>query len=136
MLIFKPLYLWFIYTCKIYLCFLNCQYLVHYIKLLIYFKFSTVQFSSFGQLCLTLCDPMNCSTLGLPVHHQLLEPTQTHVHWVGDAIQPTHPLSSLSPPALKLSQHQGLSNELAHLRGGGYKMQEPRGVLKSRTVFF
>ena len=108
MLIFKPLYLWFIYTCKIYLCFLNCQYLVHYIKLLIYFKFSTVQFSSFGQLCLTLCDPMNCSTLGLPVHHQLLEPTQTHVHWVGDAIQPTHPLSSPSPPALKLSQHQGL----------------------------
>ena len=51
---------------------------------------------------------MNCSTPGLPVHHQLLEFTQTHVHWVGDAIQPSHPLSSSSPPALNLSQHQGL----------------------------
>ena len=51
---------------------------------------------------------MNCSTPGLPVHHQLLEPTQTHVHWVSDAIQPSHPLSSPSPPALNLSQHQGL----------------------------
>ena len=55
-----------------------------------------------------LCDPMNCSTPGLPVHHQLLEFTQTHVHWVGDAIQPSHPLSSPSPPTLNLSQHQGL----------------------------
>ena len=51
---------------------------------------------------------MNCSTSGLPVHHQLLESTQTHVHWVGDAIQPSHSLSSPSPPALNLSQHQGL----------------------------
>ena len=66
------------------------------------------QFSSVAQLCLTLCDAMNHSTPGLPVHHQLLESTQTHVHWVGDAIQPSHPLSSLSPPALNLSQHQGL----------------------------
>jgi len=57
----------------------------------------------------TLCDPMDCSTLGLPVHHQLLEFTQTHVYWVGDAIQPSHPLSSPSPPAFSLSQHQGLS---------------------------
>ena len=64
-------------------------------------------FSSVAQSCLTLCDPMNCSTPGLPVHHQLLESTQTHVHWVGDAIQPFHPLSSPSPPALNLSQHQG-----------------------------
>ena len=55
-----------------------------------------------------LCDPMECSTPGLPVHHQLPELTQTHVHWVGDAIQPSHPLSSPSPPALNLSQHQGL----------------------------
>jgi len=55
-----------------------------------------------------LCDPMDCSTLGLPVHHQLPEFTQTHVHWVGDAIQPSHPLSSLSPPAFNLSLHQGL----------------------------
>ena len=55
-------------------------------------SFSSVQFSSVTQLCLTLCDPMNCSTPGLPVHHQLPEFTQTHVHWVGDAIQPSHPL--------------------------------------------
>ena len=54
------------------------------------------------------CNPMNCSMPGLPVHHQLLESTQTHVHWFGDAIQPTHPLLSPSPPAPSLSQHQGL----------------------------
>ena len=66
------------------------------------------QFSSISQSCLTLCNPMDCSTPGLPVHHQLLELTQTHVHWVGDAIQPSHPLSSPSPPAFNLSQHQGL----------------------------
>ena len=55
-----------------------------------------------------LCDPMDCSISGLPVHNQLPQFTQTHVHWVGDAIQPSHPLSSPSPPALKLSQHQGI----------------------------
>ena len=60
------------------------------------------------QSCPTLCNLMNCSTPGLPVHHQLLELTQTHVHAVGDAIQPSHPLSSPSPPAFNLSQHQGL----------------------------
>ena len=68
----------------------------------------SVQFSSVTQSCPALCDPMNHSTPGLPVHHQLPESTQTHVHWVGDAIQPSHPLSSPSPPALNLSQHQGL----------------------------
>ena len=67
-----------------------------------------VQFSSVAQSCPTLCDPMDCSTPGLPVHHQLLVPTQTHVHWVSDAIQPSHPLSSPSPPALNLSQPQPL----------------------------
>ena len=67
-----------------------------------------VHFSSVAQSCLTLCDPMNRSTPGLPVHHQLLEFTQTHVHWIGDAIQPSYPLSSPSPPVLNLSQHQGL----------------------------
>ena len=67
-----------------------------------------VQFSSVTQSCPTLCYPMNCSTLGLPVHPQLLEFTQTHVHWVGDAIQSSHPLSSPSPPAFNLSQHQCL----------------------------
>ena len=67
------------------------------------------RFSSVAQSCPTLCDPMDCSTPGLPVHHQFLEFTQTHVHWVGDAIQPSHPLSSPSPSTLNLSQHQGLS---------------------------
>ena len=62
--------------------------------------------SSVAQLCPTLCDPMNCSTPGLPVHYQLPEFTQTHMHQVGDAIQLSHPLSSPSPPALNLSQHQ------------------------------
>ena len=67
-----------------------------------------IQFSSVAQSCPTLCDPMNHSTPGLPVHHQLPELTQTHVHQVGDAIQPSHPLSSLSPPASNPCQHQGL----------------------------
>ena len=66
-----------------------------------------VQFSSVPQLCPTLCDPMDCSTSGFPVHHQLPDFTQTHVHWVGDAIQPSHPLLSPSP-AFNLCQHQGL----------------------------
>ena len=69
---------------------------------------SSVQFSSVAQSYPTLCDPMNCSTPGLPVHDQLPELTQTHVHRVGDAIQPSHPLSSPSPPAANPSQHQGL----------------------------
>ena len=64
------------------------------------------QFSSVTQSCPTLCDPMGCSMPGLPIHHQL--PEVTHVHWVGDAIQPSHPLSSPSPPTFNLSQHQGL----------------------------
>ena len=64
--------------------------------------------SSVTQLCLTLCDPMDCSTPGLPVHHQLPDLGQTHVHRVSDAIQPSHPLSSPSPPTFNLSQHQGL----------------------------
>ena len=78
-------------------CFFLNTWLVH-----------SVQFSSVTQSCPTLCNPMNHSTPSLPVHHQLPESTQTHVHWVGDAIQPSHPLSSPSPPALNLSQHQGL----------------------------
>ena len=67
-----------------------------------------VQFSSVAQSCPTLCNPMNCSTPGLPVHHQLLEFTQTHVHQVSDAIQPSHPLASPSTPALNPSQRQSL----------------------------
>ena len=70
------------------------------------FQFSSVQFSSAAQSCLTLCDPMNRSTPGLPVHHHLPEFTQTHIYRVGDAIQPSHPLSPPSPPALNPSQHQ------------------------------
>ena len=73
-----------------------------------FLRFSSVQFSSVIQLCPTLCDPMNRSTPGLSVHHQLPEFTQTHVHQIGDAIQSSHPLSSPSPPAPNPSQHQSL----------------------------
>ena len=80
------------------------------------FNFKSVslryQFSSV-QLCVTLCHPMVCSTPGLPVHYQLLEFTQIHIHSVGDAIQPYHPLSSPSPPAFNLSQHQGLFKQVS-----------------------
>ena len=72
------------------------------------FSISSVQFSSVTQSCPILCDPMNHSMPGLPVYHQLLEFTPTHVHRVGDAIQPSHPLSSPSPPAFNLSHYQGL----------------------------
>ena len=68
----------------------------------------SLQFSSVTQSCPTLCNPMNHSKPGFPVHHQLPEFTQTHVHWVRDAIQPSHPLSSPSPPAPNPSQHQSL----------------------------
>ena len=67
-----------------------------------------VQFISIAQSCPTLCDPINCSTPGLPVYHHLPEFTQTHVHWVSDAIQPSHPLSSPCPSSPNPSQHQGL----------------------------
>ena len=71
--------------------------------------------------CVWLCDPMDCSTPGLPVHHQLPELAQTHVHWVGDAIQPSHPLSSSSPPAFNLPQYQVFSNEsVLHIRWPKY----------------
>ena len=66
------------------------------------------QFSSVAQPCPTLCNPMDCSTPGFPVHHQLPKLAQTHVHWVSDVIQPSHPLSSTSPLAFSLSQHQSL----------------------------
>ena len=66
------------------------------------------QFSSVAQSCLTLCDPMNCNTPGFPVHHQQSESTQTHGHWIGDAIQPSQPLLSPYPPPFNLSENQGL----------------------------
>ena len=79
------------------------------------------EFRSVAQSCPTLCDPMDCSTPGLPVHQQLPKFTQTHVHWISDAIQPSHPLSSPSPPAFNLAQHPGLSNEsLLHIRWPKY----------------
>ena len=78
-------------------------------------------FSSVTQSCLTLCDPLDCSMPGFPVHHQLPELTYTHVHRIDHAIQPSHPLSSASPPAFYLSQHQGLSNKSAlHIRWPKY----------------
>ena len=82
------------------------------------FLLTAFQFSSVTQSCLTLCNTMNRSTPGLPVHHQLPEFTQTHVHQVGDAMQPSHPLSSPSPPALNLFQHQGLFKWVSLASGG------------------
>ena len=73
-----------------------------------FFHSGSVHFSSVTQSCLTLCDPMDCSTPGFPVHHHYPVPAQTHVHQVGDAIQPPHPLSAPSPPAPNPSQHQSL----------------------------
>ena len=80
----------------------------------------SVQFSSVAQACPTLWNPMDCSTSSSPVHHQLLELTQTHAHRVGDAIQPSHPLSSPSPPPFNLSRHQGLFQWVAlHIKNIG-----------------
>ena len=79
------------------------------------------QFSSVAQSCLTLCDPKDCSTPGLPVHHQLLKFTQIHACWVSDAIQSSHPLSSPSPPAFNPSQHPGLFKwVMSHIRWPNY----------------
>ena len=88
-----------IYMQKRHVCILSTQLdkYSHYFILVIWIQ--SVQFCSVAQSCLTLCDPMNHSTPGLPVHHHLPEFTQTHVHRVSDAIQPSHPLSSPSPPA-------------------------------------
>ena len=101
------------------ICSRHSLYLLNMKIHLYYFlpQFSSVQFSSVAQLCPTLFDPMNHSTRGLPVHHQVLEFTQTHVHRVSDAIQPSHPLSSASPPAHNPSQHQ--SFPMSQLFGWG-----------------
>ena len=93
------------------------------------FLSNLVQFSTVAQSCPTLCDPMNRSMPGLPVHHQLLEITQTQVHWVGDAIQPSHPLSSPSPPAPNPSQHQSLPMSQLFAWGG-----QSTGVSASASV--
>ena len=84
---------------------LQVSWLSHWKKYVI--TFLRIQFSSVTQSCPTLCDPMDCSMPGFPVHHELLELTQTHVRWVGDAIQPSSLLSSPYPPAFNHSQHQG-----------------------------
>ena len=89
-----------------------------------------VQFSSVTQACLTLCDPMACSMPGFPVHHQLPELAQTQVHRVGDAIPPSHPLSSPFPPAFNLSQHQSLPMSQFFTSGG-----QSIGVSASASVF-
>ena len=105
-----PVYIFLFFLCK-YLGIKWLHYLVSVYLTLInqeVFFLSSVQISSVSQSCLTLCDPMNSSTPGIPVHYQLPESTQTHVYRVGDVIQPSHPLSSPSPPALNPSWHQGL----------------------------
>ena len=88
------------------------QMLFYIVEFISTVQYSSVHFSSVTQSCPILCDPMDCSMPGFPVHHQLPEPAQTHVHRVGDAIQPSHALLSPSPPAFNLSQHQSLFNEL------------------------
>ena len=92
---------------------LHCRQILYQLK-------HSVQFSSVAQSCPTLCDPMNCSTPGLPVHHQLPEFTETHIHRVSDAIQPSHPLSSPSPSAPNPSQHQSSSESAYHIRWPKY----------------
>ena len=85
------------------------------------------------QLCLTLCDPMDCNTPGFPVLHHLLELAQIHVHWVGDAIQPSHPLSTPSPPALNLSQHQDLFQGVGLSVGRYKKAAEPKSWCSEKS---
>ena len=110
LLIFYMFIIWFVGM----VTYMYTDFQSHNIIYINYMRFSVcalhlvAQFSSVTQSCPTLCDPMNCSTPGLPVHHQFPEFTQTHIHRVGDAIQPSHPLSSPSPPAPNPSQHQGL----------------------------
>ena len=98
------------------------------------YYWKSIQFSSISQSCLTLCDPMKRRTPGLPVHHQLPEFTQTHVHRVGDAIQPSHPLSSPSPPAHNLSQHEGLfKSQFLGSGGKSLRVSASTSVLPKNT---
>ena len=89
-----------------------------------------VQFSSVAESCPTFCNPMDCSRSGFPVHHQLPELAQTHVHWVSDAIQPSHPLPFSSPPTFNLSQHQGLFKWVS----SSYQRSKVLRVLASASV--
>ena len=101
------------------------------------FSWYLYQFSSVAQSCLTLCNPVDCSTPGLPVHHQLPEFTQTQVHRISDAFQPSHPLSYLSPPVLNLSQHQDLfkwvssSNQVAKVLEFQLQHQSPQWIFRT-----
>jgi len=100
------------------------------------------QFSSVSRSCPPLCDPMDCSPQGFPVHHQLLQLTQTHVHQVGDAIRPSHPLSSSSPPAFNLSQLQGLfqwvssSHQVAKVWNGNSERENTKGQNQEKNISF
>ena len=98
-----------------------------------------LQFSSVSESCPTLCDPKDCSTPGLPVPHQLLEFTQTRVHWVSDAVQPSHPMLSPSPPAFSLIQHQGLFKWVSSLhevaKGSEFQLQHQSFQCIFRTDF-
>ena len=99
--------------------------------------FLSVQFRSVDQLCLTLCNPRDCSTSGLPVHHQLLELAQTHVHRVSDAIQPSHPLLSPSPPAFNLSSVRVFSSEsVLHIRCPSISVSASASVLPMKFSSF
>ena len=104
--------------------------------------FIVVQFSSVAQSCLTLCNPMECSTPGFPTHHQLLDLIQAYVHWVSDAIQPSHSLSSPSPPAFDHSQHQGLFkwvsslNEVAKVLEFQLQHQSFQWIFRTDFLFF
>ena len=107
-------------------------YLYLYVYMSIYI-YIFIKFSSVAQSCPTVCDPINRSTPGLPLHHQLPEFTQTHVHWIGDAIQPSHPLSSPSPPALNLSQHHFQMSQLSASGGQSVGVSALASVLPINT---
>ena len=109
-------------------------FLLFFFLLLRHFLLYLVQFSSVAQLCPTLCDPMDCNMPGLPVHHQPPEFTQTHVHRVSDAIQPSHRLSSSSPPAFNLSQHRSFQmSQLFSLGGQSIGVSASTSVLSVNT---
>ena len=128
------IFFWFFpkYLLYIYISFRPCA--ISKNSQLFHYKFNiakySVQFSSVDQSCLTFCDPMDCSRSGFPVRHQLPEFIQTHVHRIGDAIQPFHPLLSPSPPAFNLSQHQGLFKWVS----SSYQVAKSTGVSASTSV--
>ena len=115
-----------------------CRYCIYY---WIWGQFNSIHFSSVAQSYQTFCDPIDCSTPDFLVHHQIPELTQTHVHWVSDAIQPSHPLSSPSPPTFNLSQHQGLfqwvssSHQMARVLEFQLQHQSFQWILKTLISF-